>query len=143
MKKADRLALLQNLISNIEIERQDDLVQLLKERGLNTTQATISRDIKELGMVKVSTGHDTYRYISSSEKRGRESLTEKFVNSVMRQGNMIRVDVLPGTTAGIKNDFRVRFSEWTFAIINDDDTVLIIAKNSADAETIYKELKKD
>ncbi|MDR2976515.1 MAG: arginine repressor [Streptococcaceae bacterium] len=142
MKKADRLALLQNLISNIEIERQEELVQLLKERGLNTTQATISRDIKELGMVKVATGRDTYRYINSNEKANQISLTQKFVQTVVKQGNMLRIDAIPGTTAGIKSDLNVRFSQWTFAIITDDDTLLLVAKSAADADNIYKELKK-
>jgi transcriptional regulator of arginine metabolism len=142
MKKADRLALLQNLISNIEIERQDDLVQLLEERGLNTTQATISRDIKDLGMVKVATGRNTFRYVKSNDSSNPASLTKKFVSSIVRQGNMLRIDALPGTTAGIKSDLRVRFSQWTFAIVYDDDTLLLVAKSAADATNIYRELKK-
>ena len=50
------------IIESDAIETQDDLISRLREQGFNVTQATISRDIKELGIVKISTMDNRYRY---------------------------------------------------------------------------------
>ena len=53
MRKVERQQLIREIITKSQIERQDDLVAALKDRGVRATQATISRDIKELQLVKV------------------------------------------------------------------------------------------
>ena len=50
------------IISNEKIETQEDLIRHLREAGYSVTQATVSRDIKEMGLVKVATKDNTYRY---------------------------------------------------------------------------------
>ncbi len=62
MKKQDRQRLIRQLLSSQDIERQEDFVRLLEEQNIHVTQATISRDIKEMQLVKVPAASGGYRY---------------------------------------------------------------------------------
>ena len=61
--KRNRQEKLLELIARYEIETQDELIEKLRENGYNATQATISRDIRELQIAKMTTGRGTYRYV--------------------------------------------------------------------------------
>ena len=63
------------IIQSMEIETQDQLLEVLRSRGFSTTQATISRDIKDLRMVKELTGTGGYRYAMSDRKANSASDT--------------------------------------------------------------------
>ncbi|MFV0556806.1 MAG: arginine repressor [Lactovum sp.] len=142
MKKSERLSLLKSLIENAEIKRQDDLVELFKDRGFEVTQATISRDIKELGFTKVITENGNHRYILSDKKSSQSLLvSKKYIKSIARQGNFLSLNVLPGTSMHVKNDLSVRFKVWIFSIMTDDNSILIITRSEDDAIKFYNELK--
>ena len=66
MKRARQNKIL-DLISRYEIDRQEELLHYLRESGFDVTQATVSRDIRELGLVKVSGGNGRYRYVSVAD----------------------------------------------------------------------------
>ena len=63
MMKKNRQEKLLELISRYEIETQDELIEKLRENGIEVTQATVSRDIRELKIAKMTTGKGTYRYV--------------------------------------------------------------------------------
>ena len=63
--KANRQAKIMELISTTDVETQEQLLELLQKAGFSSTQATISRDIKELRIIKDLTGLGTYRYFPS------------------------------------------------------------------------------
>ncbi len=66
MKRARQNKIL-DLISRYEIDKQEELLHYLRESGFDVTQATVSRDIRELGLVKVSGGNGRYRYVSVAD----------------------------------------------------------------------------
>ena len=66
--KNDRQAILLEIIEQEAVETQEQLLRLLAERGVKCTQATVSRDIKQLHLVKEPTGHGRYRYAVSVQK---------------------------------------------------------------------------
>ena len=66
--KNKRQRLILELISSQEIETQEELAELLSQHGIEVTQATVSRDIKELGLVKIPTGDNRYRYGQPGER---------------------------------------------------------------------------
>jgi len=66
--KRNRQEKLLELISRYEIETQEDLIERLRESGYNATQATISRDIRELQIAKMTTGRGTYRYVLPKDR---------------------------------------------------------------------------
>ena len=62
MRKKDRHRLIIRLLNEFAIEKQEDFVEILKKHGVEVTQATISRDIKELKLVKIPAADGNYRY---------------------------------------------------------------------------------
>ena len=69
MRKRERQATIQRLIQDEPIERQEDLVARLNELHIPVTQATISRDIKDMQLIKVPAGEGHYRYSMPAEKQ--------------------------------------------------------------------------
>ena len=78
MTRASRQSKIINIITSRDIETQDELVQELNYAGYNVTQATISRDIKELGLIKTLTSSGRYKYVTKQKADG--SLSVKLLN---------------------------------------------------------------
>ena len=101
MKKYTRQRIILDLIENVEIETQEELADHLLKRGIDITQATISRDIKELRLVKVLTSSGKYKYatMDSQHEGANERLAKIFKSSVLnvsKAGNIIVIKTLPG-----------------------------------------------
>ena len=103
--KAMRHAMILQLIDGMEIDTQEMLADQLLARGVSVTQATISRDIKELRLVKVLTDHGTYKYSTAErvEKNVSDRMIRLFSESVVsltEAENLIVIKTLPAS-AGI------------------------------------------
>ena len=103
--KAMRHAMILQLIDGMEIDTQEMLAYQLLARGVSVTQATISRDIKELRLVKVLTDHGTYKYSTADrvEKTVSDRMIRLFSESVVsltEADNLIVIKTLPAS-AGI------------------------------------------
>ncbi len=103
--KAMRHAMILQLIEGMEIDTQEMLADQLLARGVSVTQATISRDIKELRLVKVLTDHGTYKYATADrvEKNMSDRMIRLFAESVVsltEAENLIVIKTLPAS-AGI------------------------------------------
>ncbi len=103
--KAMRHAMILQLIDSMEIDTQEMLADQLLARGVGVTQATISRDIKELRLVKVLTDHGTYKYSTADrvEKNVSDRMIRLFSESVIsltEAENLIVIKTLPAS-AGI------------------------------------------
>lgn len=85
-----RQAEILNIVQSVDIETQEQMLEELKARGISATQATISRDIKELRLVKVLTGKGAYRYAPSERKGAVTSDTR--LRNIFKEG-VISVDV--------------------------------------------------
>lgn len=101
MKKYARQRKILELIESHEIETQEELSNYLKNAGIDITQATISRDIKELKLVKVLSNSGKYKYatIENSQKYKGEKLIIIFKNSIVsieEAGNILVMKTLPG-----------------------------------------------
>lgn len=130
MKKYTRQRIILDLIENIEIETQEELADYLLEKGIDITQATISRDIKELRLVKVLTSNGKYKYatMDSQHEGVNERLTKIFKSSVLsvdNAGNIIVIKTLPGAAqvcASAVDNFKIEGIAGTIA---GDDTIFI------------------
>lgn len=129
MNKKERLAAICSLVEKKRIDTQEDLVDELRQAGFAVTQATISRDIKELGIVKIPT-EDTYIYALPETATGLR--TPQSVLEVKSMDNLLTITVVPGATAVLKRQILERFKEAIFSIIADDDSLLIVAQKEAD-----------
>ena len=147
MKKNVRQNKIVELISTMEIETQEDLANLLNGYGYKVTQATVSRDIKELGLIKVSGSERKYKYALESE--GSSINNEKMLNlfkncviSIERAQNLVVIKTLGGNgnSAGAVVD-KLKIKEIVGSIAGDD-TLLIVTHSDSDAETVVNDLIK-
>ena len=76
--KLSRHSAILNIIENYEVETQEELAELLRDAGINVTQATVSRDIKELRLIKVLSENGKYKY--ASIKSGEPNISNRVVN---------------------------------------------------------------
>lgn len=141
MARSARQSKILELISTKEIETQDELARELKNANFEITQATISRDIKELGLTKILTSTGKYKYaiVGSDEQQ----ISNKFV-SIFREAvisakavlNIVVVKTLKGMGTGVCSFIdKLNLSDLVGAV-NGDDTVMLIfptATSAADA----------
>lgn len=141
--KQERQQAIKSLINNEQIQRQEDLVQKLNEAGWEVTQATISRDITEMQLVKVplSTGGFAYAMMSGSDYLGqlgrilKESTTE-----IKTQANMVMIRVAPGTGPALKTALEEADLTDVFGLIGDDAGVLVILNEGVWAQQFATDL---
>jgi arginine repressor len=100
--KAARHAMILQLIQEYPIETQEELVSRLCAQGYDVTQATVSRDIKELRLVKTASGEGQYRYALVDAAEG--GISQRYIDifcrsvlSITSAGNLIVVKVIPGS----------------------------------------------
>ena len=131
MMKVNRLAKIKELIDKFQIETQEELTLALRDHGIEVTQATVSRDIKELGLVKVhdSNGHYHYAYPKVhndmlSPERLERTISECVV-SVRASECLVVVRTLPGTAQAV--GYAVDSLNWpeVLGTIGGDDTIFI------------------
>ncbi|HEY8341882.1 MAG TPA: transcriptional regulator ArgR [Calditerricola sp.] len=133
MNKAQRHLKIREIISQYDIETQDELVDKLREAGFHVTQATVSRDIKELHLVKVPTPDGRYKYSlpvdlrTNPQQKLKRMLVDSFV-SIDHAENLIVLKTLPGNAQAVAA--LIDSLDWPeiMGTIAGDDTILIICK---------------
>lgn len=141
MSKVQRHIKIRELINDHEVETQDDLVNELKALGYNVTQATVSRDIKELHLVKVPTGSGRYKYSLPADlkfnphEKLKRLINDAFVN-IDHASHFIVLKTLPGNANAI--GVLIDNLDWgeIMGTICGDDTCLIICRNEENAVEI-------
>ena len=142
--KSQRQERILELISKYEIETQEDMMNRLLTEGFKVTQATVSRDLKELRLTKVQTARGTYRYASG---QARQSVGSVKLNNAMADSitevkyslNNVVVKTYPGLAAAVA--FAVDSLNMTSILgcVAGDDTVIIVtATEEASAELSEK-----
>jgi len=141
LNKGQRHIKIRDIIANNDIETQDDLVDILKNAGFNVTQATVSRDIKELHLVKVPLMDGRYKYSLPADQRFnplqklKRSLIDAFVR-IDGAGQLLVMKTLPGNANAI--GALIDKLEWDeiLGTICGDDTCLIICRNEEDLKEL-------
>ena len=128
------------IISDKVIETQEDLANELIAAGFNVTQATVSRDIKELGLMKISDrGRQRYVKEAGHSKRFSSNITNIYRNAVLSitsAQNLVVIKTVPGgaSTVGMNIDRLDNLD--VLGCVAGDDTVLVVARTSESAEEI-------
>ena len=142
MNKKERLEKIRRFVTDYQIGTQEEIVEHLREAGISATQATVSRDIKELGIVKIPLKNNTYIYeLPKSIVKSLQLAEDNIVSSEL-MGNMINLSVIPGNTIFVKSQLVETFSEHIFSCLADDDSILIVARTAEAAEEIVEQVKK-
>ena len=146
MKRARQAEIL-NIIQAVDVETQEQLLDELKARGFSATQATISRDIKDLRLVKELSGGG-YRYASSERKGLADSdarlrnIFKEGVTSVDRAQNIVVVRTMPGLASAACSALDSMEIPGMVGSLAGDDTGILIMRDNDAAERFNQEVHK-
>ncbi len=133
------------IISSSEIETQDELVQSLRDAGFDVTQATISRDIKELGLIKIISKNKKYKYSVASMT---QTVSDKnmiiyrdCVQSVVIAQNLVVIKTLVGTAGFVASVVENMAISEVLGVTYGNNTVLIVTADLDNANIVYSKLK--
>ncbi len=141
--KAKRQALIREIVEAQSIQTQEELAEALRAHGLVVTQATVSRDIREMHLLKVLAEDGSYRYatMEKSDTGMNERLIRMLSESVVEMnsaGNLIVIHTLPGS-AHVAAE-AIDSLKWpeTIGTIAGDNTILVIVRSNEAVETVMK-----
>ena len=143
--KSERHALILNLIEKENVETQEELAVLLKKRGVSVTQATVSRDIKELRLIKVLCENGGYKYatVDKAEAGMKERFVRIFSDSVINitsSGNIVILKTLSGSAAAAAEAVDSMHWDDIAGTMAGDNTIFIVAKNEKVVPEIVERL---
>ena len=149
MKNARQTAIL-SIIEQYDIETQEELAGKLREKGIVVTQATVSRDIKELRLLKVLSGSGGYKYATAD--KAEHGLSERFVRmfkdsvlSVSSAGNIVVLKTLSGSANVAAEAIDSMHLPEIMATLAGDNTILAVVQNEeigAQTEARFKDMLK-
>ena len=143
--KSERHALILDLVEHNDIETQEELAKRLKDIGVSVTQATVSRDIKELRLIKVLTDGGEYKYatVDKAEAGLKERFKRIFSNSVVSISssmNLVIIKTLSGSgNAAAEAIDSLRWNEVAGTIAGDN-TIFIAVKDPKSVPELLKRL---
>ena len=137
--KKKRHAKILELISKFDIENQDELMRMLQKEGFSVTQATVSRDIKELDLIKVVSNFGSYKYIERNsggqEKRGKYiSILKDSVTGIDYAGNMVVIKSHIGMANAACTAIDTMSFNGILGTIAGDDTIFVVCRTPESAE---------
>lgn len=147
--KIKRQSKILELIRENNIDTQEMLVDLLNKDGFNVTQATISRDIRELKITKVSTGSGGFKYAELSGASGNET-SQRFAR-VLKEGivsidyaqNILVVKTIQGMAMGVATAIDAMNHAEIIGTIAGDDTIFCVVKSETKAIRLIERLKSN
>lgn len=147
MSRASRQSKILSIISTRDIETQEELVTSLQKSGYNVTQATISRDIKELGLIKTLTANGKYKYVT--KQKVDVNLSGKLLNiareaviSVVTANNLCVVKTMTDNASAVSGAIEQLGLEEVVGIVADRSTVLIVCNSAKDADSLSREINR-
>lgn len=145
--KTKRQSRILEIIQSRRIETQDELMQALQESGFSVTQGTVSRDIKELRLIKTLDNSGAYCYAVPSPEKAQissrfHSIFHDAVRSVDFAGNLVVVKCIPGMANAACAAMDSLHWDTVVGTLSGDDTFVCITKTQENAIDLVGELKK-
>ena len=135
-----------SLIRKYDIETQEELLDKLKKEGLNVTQATISRDIRDLKLTKAASSKGEHRYVF---KQSSESFYEKYIRilkegllSVEQAQNLVVIKTVAGMAMAVAAAVDALELEEVIGCIAGDDTIMCATKGNEEALSLIDKIKE-
>jgi arginine repressor len=145
--KSNRHQKILEIIKEVDIETQEELAEALKNAGFDVTQATVSRDIKLLKLVKVQSSSGRYKYVLPTNDKNSivDKLTSILKNSVLHVENVDKIVVVK-TISGSANAAAEALDTLDYkdiaGTIAGDNTIFILVRSIETAEEIVSSLRK-
>ena len=145
--KYSRQTMILEIISTKDVETQNQLIEELENRGTKATQATLSRDIKELRLIKELAVTGKYRYVSARDESSdfRERLNKIFRESVTSYAvaqNLLIIKTLPGLAPAACSALDSMEIEGLVGTIAGDDTAFLAMRDNESAQNFEREIEK-
>ena len=145
--KSQRQEAIVNLINNNSIETQDELLNLLTKSGFNTTQATVSRDIRELNVTKITYDGNKHKYVVGkiSDTAGSKSYRHVLGNCIISidyAENIVVVKTVAGMAMAVAAAIDGLSIDDIVGSIAGDDTIFLAIRHSNLAEKVIGDIKK-
>lgn len=146
MSKKERLKKITELIETFEIDTQEDLTARLNDAGFVVSQATVSRDMCELNIIKGAGKQKKFKYVKAPTANS--AISDKILSiyrqvtlSVSSANNLVVVKTLTGNANTVGMVIDSLHLPQVLGTIAGDDTLLIVAKSNSDAEIVVKSLR--
>ena len=147
--KVGRHAKILELITNNDVETQEQLAEMLLKSGYKVTQATISRDIRELKLSKVAIEGGRQKYAEMSKGGVEDSYLDKYVRilqngfvSMDRAINIIVIKTVPGMAMAVAAAVDAMHLEGVAGCIAGDDTIMCAVRSVKDTDLVMSKIKK-
>ncbi|MBO6189179.1 MAG: arginine repressor [Prevotella sp.] len=149
--KNDRLEALRMIISSQELGSQDELLEALKREGFKLTQATLSRDLKQLKVAKAASMRGTYVYVLPNDTLYKRVTTPHTLREMMQvpgfrsinfSGNMGVIKTRPGYASSIAYNIDNNHIDQILGTIAGDDTIFIVIKQGVTQEEVVSALSE-
>ena len=132
-----------DIIAEQPVSTQEELINILAEKGIKTTQATLSRDIQELSLVKKRDERGRFRYSLPPTALAEKSIFEEAVISVDYAMNTIVLKCKAGMAQGTCAAIDSVEHQGIVGTIAGDDTIFILVRSEADAKKLSKKFKSE
>ncbi|MHB0976029.1 MAG: arginine repressor [Candidatus Aquicultorales bacterium] len=132
--RAERLAAVRKIVSSSRVGTQEELTRALQTYGYEVTQATVSRDMADLGLVKVRRGQQGFYSLPEIERL--RSLLQAFWSTIDWSGPLVVLKTSPGTAQGVAAAVDAVGLAGVIGTVGGDDTTLIIAKDEGSREEV-------
>ena len=147
MMKNDRQAMILEIISQENIETQEQLLARLQERGISSTQATISRDIKQMHLIKEPVGRGVYKYAVSGN-RTKLNFAEKLrtifresITSIACAQNIVVIKTMPGLASAACSALDNMDITYMVGYLAGDDTAFLLMQDAESAAAFCEEIR--
>ena len=144
--KNNRQKKILELIERYNIDTQEDLLVYLRDAGYPATQATISRDIRDLKLVKAMTAEGTYKYVHATKReaplpRFNSALAESVVH-VDAAGNMVVIRTYPGMAQPVASCIDAIGHAEILGCVGGDDTVIVVIRDAQKADEMCDKIRQ-
>lgn len=146
--KNDRQSMILEIISQENIETQEQLLMRLQERGISSTQATISRDIKQMHLIKEPVGQGVYKYAVSGN-RTKLNFAEKLrtifresITSINYAQNIVVLKTMPGLASAACSALDNMNISYMVGSLAGDDTAFLLMQDAESAAVFCEEIKE-
>ncbi|MCD8087642.1 MAG: arginine repressor [Oscillospiraceae bacterium] len=146
--KSARQEVILEIIAEEDIETQGQLLEALERRGVKSTQATISRDIKELRLIKEISSEGRYRYAPAGQDEASDEARR--MEEIFREGcigfdhalHTVVIKTLPGLASAVCGAVDAMGEDTVLGTVAGDDTGILIMRNAASAERLCTQLRR-
>lgn len=145
--KAPRHEAILKLVAEEAVQTQDDLITRLREMGYGVTQATVSRDIRELKLTKVLTGQGTYRYVipTGTDSKMMTKINATLIDAITKidyVNSIIVITTYPGMAQAVASGIDADKTRDILGCVGGDDTIIVITRSEETARDFCDSFRK-